>query len=102
LPVGAIQQRLPRLLGLILERLPQVDPALARQLFERLLHVPRSRPRAEPAIEQWLSRIRDHFGRVEGPAVSQSMTLLARAVGAVEGKRPRLQLRNAGPALHAR
>ncbi len=58
--------------------------------------------RAESAFEERLGFVSDDFLRIDAPLDTQSVAGIARAVGTVERKRSRLQLRDAHAALYAR
>ena len=101
--VATIEQQLLRFLGKLIEG--NVDRSMRsrrRGLAQPVVHVSRGGARSQAAFEQRLRRIHNHFAGIERPPVSQTRAGLARAVRAVEGERPRLELRNAGAAFRAR
>ena len=100
-PGAAFEQQRARRFGKLLERFLQVDARPLREFLEPLLHRPGIGARTETAVEQRLGGVHHHLGRVESPRAAQPVAFLAGAVGAVERKRARLQLRNAGAALGA-
>ena len=86
----------------LLERLLEIDARPLGEFLQPLLHATRNRragPR--PPSSSGLEGSTITLRRIERPRAAQPVALLAGAVRAVEGERPRLQLRNAGAALRA-
>ena len=102
MPPRAVRAVIPRAFFAAVSRTAfQIDLGARASASIRCSICPGTGARAQPAFEQRLRGVHDHLGRIEGPLAAQARALLAGAVRAVEGKRARLQLRNAGAAFRA-